>query len=275
MNDTTYYYVISAVNALGESADSDEASATPFIQPDVVVSSLVAPVTVGAGSTVAVTVTTKNLANRERRSVDDAAVSVGRRGAERVGSAARPEQAVPALAAGASSTATLSVDIPASISAGTHVLIAKADAGNVLNESNEANNTMTRTLVVGPDLTIFTLTAPATGAAGATVTVTDTVKNQGAGQAAAATRTRFYFSTNSVLDAADVLPARHSRRAGSGRWLDEHRHDNAHNSVLGHRRHVLHHRKGRWRRRDRRDERNQQHVRTLDSDRRRPRWCPR
>ena len=51
---------------------------------------------------------------------------------------------------------------------------------------------------------MFTLTAPATGAAGTTVTVTDTVKNQGAGQAAAS-RTRFYFSANSVLDAADVL----------------------------------------------------------------------
>ena len=80
----------------------------------------------------------------------------------------------------------------------------KADAGNVLNESNEANNTTTRTLVVGPDLTIFTLMAPATGAAGSTIAVSDTIKNQGAGQAAAS-RTRFYFSANSVLDAADVL----------------------------------------------------------------------
>ena len=32
-NDTTYYYVVSAVNASGESADSAEASATPSEPP--------------------------------------------------------------------------------------------------------------------------------------------------------------------------------------------------------------------------------------------------
>jgi subtilase family serine protease len=204
VNDTTYYYVVSAVNGLGESADSDEASATPFIQPDVVVSSLVAPVSVGPGSTIAVTVTTKNLANGSASPSttrlylsDDTVLSAS-------DLLLGAEQAVPALAAGASSTATLSIDIPSTTTAGTHFLIVKADADNVLNESNEANNSTTRTLVVGSDLMIFTLTAPATGAAGGTMTVTDTIKNQGAGQAAAS-RTRFYFSANSVLDAGDLL----------------------------------------------------------------------
>ena len=118
MNDTTYYYVVSSVNALGESADSDEASATPFIQPDVVVSSIVAPVSVGAGSAVAVTVTTRNLASgRAEPSTtrlylsDDGVLSAS-------DLLLGAEQAVPALAAGESNTQTLSVDIPATVAAG-------------------------------------------------------------------------------------------------------------------------------------------------------------
>ena len=133
------------MNWLGESGDSNEASATPNIPPDLVVSSFVAPVTAGAGSTISITVTTKNLASGSADPSttrlylsDDATL-----GASDVLFGA--EQAVPALAPGASSSATLSVDIPATTAAGTHFLIVKADAGDVLDESNEANNATTRT----------------------------------------------------------------------------------------------------------------------------------
>src|SRR4029453_12971056 len=60
VNGTTYYYVVSASNSLGESGDSNEASATPAIPPDVVVSSFVTPATSGAGLTSILSVTTKN-----------------------------------------------------------------------------------------------------------------------------------------------------------------------------------------------------------------------
>ena len=57
---------------------------------------------------------------------------------------------------------------------------------------------------VGPDLTVSALTMSATAVAGAPISVVDTVKNVG-GATAAPTTTRFYFSTNYVFDAADVL----------------------------------------------------------------------
>ena len=48
------------------------------------------------------------------------------------------------------------------------------------------------------------VTGPKTTTRGATIAVTDTVRNQGGG-AADATVTRFYLSTNSALDATDLL----------------------------------------------------------------------
>src|SRR5262249_44760341 len=62
-NGTRYYYVVSASNFEGESGDSNEASATPQIPPDVIVSSFTAPSTGGTGSTLSVSVTTKNQGN--------------------------------------------------------------------------------------------------------------------------------------------------------------------------------------------------------------------
>jgi hypothetical protein len=60
VNGTRYYYVVSGQNTLGESGDSNEASAVPNIPPDVVVSSLALPAVAAAGSTVTAAVTTKN-----------------------------------------------------------------------------------------------------------------------------------------------------------------------------------------------------------------------
>lgn len=206
VNDTTYYYVVSAENNLGESADSDEASATPNIPPDVFVSSLVSPASAGSGTTIVVTMTTRNQGggsaapSTTRLYLSDDSLF----GASDL--LLSGAQAVPTLAAGTTSTASVSVDIPAGAGAGPHYLIARADADNVLSESSESNNSTARLLLVGPDLAILSLSLPATGAAGGTIAVTDTVKNQGAGEAPAS-RTRFYLSANTSLDGGDVLLA--------------------------------------------------------------------
>jgi subtilase family serine protease len=97
--------------------------------------------------------------------------------------------------------------IPPGTSTGSYSVIARADADNAVLETSETNNTYVRTIKIGPDLDVSTLTASAsTVAAGAAVTVTDKIINDGGGQAAA-TATRFYLSSNTTLDAADVLLA--------------------------------------------------------------------
>ena len=79
-------------------------------------------------------------------------------------------------------------------------MIAKANAGNSTPETNVTNNTRSMKIVIGPDLFLSSLSAPATGGAGLPVDVTDTTKNQGTGSAAAS-GTAFYLSANAVLGA--------------------------------------------------------------------------
>src|SRR6185436_6954423 len=111
---------------------------------------------------------------------------------------------VPALAAGASDSASTSVTIPAGLAAGTYYLFANADADNVMAEMQEANNTFSRTIQIGADLVLTSLTAPSDAGAGLPITVSDTTKNVGASAVPAST-TSYYLSTNSLLDASDVL----------------------------------------------------------------------
>ena len=111
--------------------------------------------------------------------------------------------AVPSLAPGIAATASMSVGIPSNLATGVHYLIAKADADDVLFENQEGNNTSARTLTVGPDLIVSTLTVPAIAAPGAAVVADYAVRNQGASLAVASTL-RFFWSTNSALDAADT-----------------------------------------------------------------------
>ena len=201
-NGTTYYYVVSASNSLGESGDSNEASATPAIPPDVVVSSFVTPATSGAGLTVVLSVTTKNqgagtaapsttsfyLSNDTVFDPSDTFLNA---------------QAVPQLTTGAQSSASVSVIIPPA-TAGRLYLIARADAGDVLSESSESNNSASRLIQIGPDLMVSSLTVPGNGAADSTIIVNDTTKNLGGG-AASASVTRFYLSPDTVLDGNDTL----------------------------------------------------------------------
>jgi len=202
-NGTTYYYVVSATNTLGESAVSNEAAVTPKRPSDLVVSALTVPSTAGPGSTIVVSDTTKNQGPGPSNptttrfyltrwgTIDASALLLD--GAH----------AVPPLPPGAASTASVTVDIP-TVTTGLYYVVAKADADNVENETTKANNTLARLLPIGPDLIVSALTAPSGAAPGGTLVVTDTVKNQGGG-AAGATTTRFYLSSNALLDASALL----------------------------------------------------------------------
>jgi subtilase family serine protease len=166
-----------------------------------VVSALTAPATAGAGQSLSVTDTAKNqgagLAPASttsfylsaNTSVDASDVVLGSR-------------SVPELVQNATHVVTTAFAIPVGTATGSYYVIARADAGSLVPETNENNNTRSVVVAVGPDLTVSALAVPTTLGAGQSLSVTDTTRNQGAGLAAASTTT-FYLSSNTVLDAAD------------------------------------------------------------------------
>jgi subtilase family serine protease len=116
--------------------------------------------------------------------------------------------AVPALAAGATSTRTVIVAVPTSTALGSYVLIACADDPSVVAEISEANNCTAapvRIAISRADLVVSAVGNPPAGAKpGATFSVSDTVSNQG-DVAAEPSRTRYYLSADQQRDAADRL----------------------------------------------------------------------
>jgi subtilase family serine protease len=111
---------------------------------------------------------------------------------------------VPDLPAGMSSAGSASVLIPGGIAGGVFYIIAETDGDDMVSETLETNNTKSRAILIGPDLTISNLIVSAVSVpAGGAVNVTDTVTNQGAG-VAPPSMTLFYLSKNGALDAADI-----------------------------------------------------------------------
>ena len=118
---------------------------------------------------------------------------------------------VPALAAGATSSGTVTVTIPATMPLDAYFLLACADGANVVGEPNEDNNcvaTPGATVTVGrPNLsaTAVAMSPPAPARVpGATFSVTDTVGNVGAAPSGSSS-TRYYLSLDPVKNAGDTL----------------------------------------------------------------------
>jgi subtilisin family serine protease len=206
VNDTTYFYVVSAVNLVGESGNSNEAAATPAVPPDLVISSFSVPTVGGAGLAVTVSDTTLNqgagvAAPSTTRFYLSTSFVLGGTAVLLSG-----EHPVPTLQPGQSSTATVSLAIPSNTTVGLYFLFALADATHVLNEPVRSNNSSWRVIAIGPDLIVSSFGGPSSAAAGGTILVTDTVRNSGGGSADAST-TRFFLSSKSLLDStATLLP---------------------------------------------------------------------
>ena len=74
--------------------------------------------------------------------------------------------AVPELTPGGANALPLSVMIPANTTVGRYYMIAAADADDQIAETNEANNRLSRSIQLGPDLVNGALTVPTYGGAG-------------------------------------------------------------------------------------------------------------
>ena len=119
-------------------------------------------------------------------------------------------RAVPALGAGAGSTGSVTVTIPASTAVGPYFLLACADDTGAIPETNESNNcrASAATVQVTPasaDLVVSSVDDPSANTlSGGSFRATDVTRNVGAANAGAST-TRFYLSLDAVRDAGDIL----------------------------------------------------------------------
>ncbi len=199
------YYIIAVANSFGEADEASIANNT-FARPipisvDVLVTALTAPAGASPGDTITVGDTTKNagkgaapgsvtayyLSSDMSLSGDD----------RRLGS-----RSVAPLGAGKLHAGSLAVTVPG-VAPGAYFVLAVADEGAVLGETNESNNVRSRAIRIGADLTAAALAAPASARPAAAIAVRDTTKNVGAGPAPASTTT-IYWSADSVWDPGDT-----------------------------------------------------------------------
>ena len=204
---TANWYIIARADAEGQVSETSETNNAYArlikIGPDLDVTALSAPATAGAGQSIVLSDTIKNAGG----GTADESLTRFFLSANTVLDASDSPlggRDVPALAAGASSSGTVTVTIPEATAAGNWNIIARADADETVSETSETNNTSARSIKIGPDLDITSLAAPATASAGQSIAVTDTTANPG-GAAAAATTTRFFLSVDSLFDASDAV----------------------------------------------------------------------
>lgn len=115
------------------------------------------------------------------------------------------------LGANASASRTIASTLPATLTPGTHYLLAYADPSSEVSETNELNNIRSSAFniaqVLSGDLMMAGVAVSNTAiTAPSTVQLTYTLSNAGLASAKA-TKTGFYLSLNSTLDANDQLLA--------------------------------------------------------------------
>ncbi len=190
-----------ADNAVAESNESNNVQSKAFgVGADLTVTNFSAPATAATGAVIQVTDGTRNSGSGPAPATTTAfylsADAVLDAGDTLLGT-----REVPALPGGTTNTLSTTLTLPAGV-AGNVFLIARADAGNLVAEKNEGNNTSSRAVTIGADLVVSALTL-ATSTSG-NVVVKDTTQNVGVGPAGASV-TAYYLSTDGVLDAGDTL----------------------------------------------------------------------
>ena len=162
--------------------------------PDLTVSALTAPTVGGQGQAISITDTTKNGTAAGTTPVSTTSFYLSSDNVLDAGDVLFGSRAVPSLVAGATDTATTSQTIPAGFDGRQLLHHREGRWPGVLAESNETNNTRSKAITIGADLSVTALGAPATSGAGLTIAVTDTTKNATGRSDAPASTTAFYLS---------------------------------------------------------------------------------
>jgi len=205
--DAGTWYLIAKADALEILFETSETnniySRSIKIGADLTISSLLSPATASAGQSIVVTETTRNSGGgpagpsltqfylSANNTLDPSDPIIGSR-------------SVAGLAAGASSTGSTTVTIPQGVATDTWYIIGMADAESTVKEISEGNNTYARSIKIGPDLDITSMSVPAAASAGQSIVITETTKNAGGG-IAEPSLTQFYISDNSTLGPSDTV----------------------------------------------------------------------
>src|SRR5262249_1210842 len=150
-----------ADNALPETQEGNNTALRVIqIGGDLVVSALTVPTLGSPGGTILVSDTTTNQgAGGVPASVTKFYLSANTL-FDASGTPLSLSRTVPELAAGASSSGSTNVSIPATTAPGAYYLLAVADGDNQVTETSESNNSTARAISIGPDLVVSSLTAP-------------------------------------------------------------------------------------------------------------------
>jgi hypothetical protein len=191
-------------NPLGDRDPTNDVRATAPIMvalPDLTVTALTAPTRLAPGETISVSHTVRNGAPAPGAA--PASISRVYLSADSVVDAGDVDLGtvtVPALGPGGLASVARTVTIPPGTAPGRYFLLARADDGALVAESDEANNVRAVPVSVGPDLTVTAVNAPVKALQGQTVTVSATVQNVGSALAPPRTSTvAFYLSTHPTL----------------------------------------------------------------------------
>ena len=178
----------------------------PKTRPDLQVSALKGKAVAGAGAPYTVTDTTKN-AGEGAAPASETRFYLSVNATKDGGDIPLPPvegRSVGVLAPGATSSGATRVAIPLDTPTSKRFVIACADGGDTIPESNEGNNCRSKTIYVGPDLVVSSVTALTSAPAGSSILVTDTTKNAGGAATTNVTTTRFYLSVDNKLGGSDI-----------------------------------------------------------------------
>ncbi|ABS26527.1 CARDB domain-containing protein [Anaeromyxobacter sp. Fw109-5] len=181
-------------------------SALSVIGPDLTISGVSGPATAFSGMTIAVETTVAATSAAGNAGSFSVGLYLSKDDVITTSDVFLGSRSVSSLAAGATSTATTSVKVPATIAPGTWRLGAIADHANYFAEPDETNNALAGSViaVTGPDLVVSSMSGPAGALTGETITVTDTVTAQAGGADAGAFRVGFYLSEDAVITTSDL-----------------------------------------------------------------------